>query len=709
MSWLLACSLLLALPSPLQAEADSSAHRLVDVTGDGLLDQLSFAGDGSVSVSVNVGSKTFVPVHQDLPKVSVTDLLVSDLDGDGLLDLYLVSPRDNVALLGDGTGRFRDATKPLGLADAGLGKSAERVDVDGDGLGDLLLHNVGDDVLFWATGPGRYERSTPESAAIDPVAALAETDAELLALMLATVLGEQGGTGGTSVLTVGPGAGGMTLGGRPGIDGPGPTDDKYVNDDGNEVDSADIVDGSLTGADVSTSSGNVTFAGATVTADKAVFGVGSTAAGLWATVGGGKDNTASSTATTVGGGRRNTASYFDATVGGGKDNTASASRATIGGGYYNTASGPYATVGGGSYNTASGPYATVGGGGGLLTFSWAGLPYPYTYMKLTPNVASATGATVGGGGYNRATGAMSTVGGGIGNLVTGKGSTVGGGGGYEFNIPYGGPGGSISFNPNVVWGAYSTVSGGAGNWVYGNFSTIGGGGKPVDGDFYYDANIAYGDYSTVSGGMGNRVGDFSTVGGGRRNTATGKHAAIPGGRDNAATGDFSFAAGRRSKADHDGAFVWGDSFDADKTSSAPDEFNVYASGGARIFSNTTATSGVLLAPGGNSWSAVSDRSVKEHLEPVDTRAVLDAVASLPITTWNYKSQDDAVRHMGPMAQDFHAAFGLGVSDKLIDTIDPDGVALAAIQGLKAEKDEEITRLRAELEALKAQLAELLRR
>ena len=96
------------------------------------------------------------------------------------------------------------------------------------------------------------------------------------------------------MLTVGPGAGGMTLGsGRHQIDGPAPTptippylaailDDKYVNDDGNEVDSADIVDGSLTGADVSTSSGDVTFSGATVTALQGVFGTNPTAKALQA-------------------------------------------------------------------------------------------------------------------------------------------------------------------------------------------------------------------------------------------------------------------------------------------------------------------------------------------------------------------------------------------------------------------------------------------
>ncbi len=62
-----------------------------------------------------------------------------------------------------------------------------------------------------------------------------------------------------------------------------------------------------------------------------------------------------------------------------------------------------------------------------------------------------------------------------------------------------------------------------------------------------------------------------------------------------------------------------------------------------------------------------------------------------------------------MAQDFHAAFGLGVSDKLIDTIDPDGVALAAIQGLHAlveEKDAEIDELRSQLGALTRRVEDL---
>ncbi len=196
----------------------------------------------------------------------------------------------------------------------------------------------------------------------------------------------------------------------------------------------------------------------------------------------------------------------------------------------------------------------------------------------------------------------------------------------------------------------------------------------------------------------------ATVGGGDYNAASGYYATVPGGNGNVAFGNYSFAAGRQAKANHNGTFVWGDSlFNSNgKPSSVPDEFNVYCSGGARFFSNSAATAGVLLAPGGGSWSAVSDRDSKENVEPVDGRAILERLLSMPLSTWNYKAQDDSIRHMGPMAQDFHAAFGLGVSDKLIDTIDPYGVALASIQGLHSllqEKDAEIEALRRQVAAL----------
>jgi Chaperone of endosialidase len=77
----------------------------------------------------------------------------------------------------------------------------------------------------------------------------------------------------------------------------------------------------------------------------------------------------------------------------------------------------------------------------------------------------------------------------------------------------------------------------------------------------------------------------------------------------------------------------------------------------------------------------SDRSLKRDVRPVDTEAVLEKVARMPISTWSYKSDDPRVRHLGPMAQDFHAAFGLGNTDRAYHPIDAHGVALAAIQAL----------------------------
>ena len=78
---------------------------------------------------------------------------------------------------------------------------------------------------------------------------------------------------------------------------------------------------------------------------------------------------------------------------------------------------------------------------------------------------------------------------------------------------------------------------------------------------------------------------------------------------------------------------------------------------------------------------VSDRNLKRDIEPVDEQSVLERVAKMPISTWSYKSDDPSVRHLGPMAQDFHAAFALGNTDRAYDPIDAHGVELAAIKAL----------------------------
>jgi hypothetical protein len=118
--------------------------------------------------------------------------------------------------------------------------------------------------------------------------------------------------------------------------------------------------------------------------------------------------------------------------------------------------------------------------------------------------------------------------------------------------------------------------------------------------------------------------------------------------------------------------------------------NVYASGA--VFSN-----GVDL---------VSDRNAKEGFAVINPQSVLEKVAALPVTEWNYKTTKN-MEHIGPMAQDFHAAFGLnGQDDKHISVVDESGVALAAIQGLNQGLNQMNQKLQAELDRQVAENAKL---
>jgi hypothetical protein len=125
--------------------------------------------------------------------------------------------------------------------------------------------------------------------------------------------------------------------------------------------------------------------------------------------------------------------------------------------------------------------------------------------------------------------------------------------------------------------------------------------------------------------------------------------------------------------------------------------------------NRLHVNGLVQATG---YITTSDRNAKENVQPADTGVILDKLAALPISTWTFK-QEPSGTHIGPMAQDFHAAFGLGNTDAGIMTVDADGVALAAIQALAADgreqrsgfrvQQEQIKSLEAENEALKTRL------
>jgi len=288
-----------------------------------------------------------------------------------------------------------------------------------------------------------------------------------------------------------------------------------------------------------------------------------------------------------------------------------------------------------------------------------GIPGLYTQMnEFSPNII---------GGYS-------------GNLVNVGiiGATIGGGG-YEGY-------------PNSVTNDWGTVSGGydnQANWQ----ATVSGGTQ----------NTASGDSSTIGGGTFNTAsGSDSTIGGGNNNIASGYNSTIPGGQNNRTQGNNSFAAGSNAKANADGCFVWGDDYWGEIVCNDNDRWLARATGGVYFYSDVALSTGVVLYPYAGAWSTTSDRNLKENFTPVDTHQLLENLAQVPITTWNYKGQDDIIRHIGPMAQDFYAAFDVGEDDAHISTIDPDGVALAAIQGLYAENQE----LKAQVEDLEARLSRL---
>jgi Chaperone of endosialidase/Head domain of trimeric autotransporter adhesin len=196
------------------------------------------------------------------------------------------------------------------------------------------------------------------------------------------------------------------------------------------------------------------------------------------------------------------------------------------------------------------------------------------------------------------------------------------------------------------------------------------------------------------------VGSYSTAFG-RNNGASG-NSSFTAGADNAASGavstalgfstvasgNYSTALGYQSLALSEGSFVYGDRSSGSSTiSNGVNSFTVRAAGGYRLFTNSSQNTGVSLSSGGGSWANLSDRNAKDNIASVDSRDIFRRVLNLPISTWNYKGQQ--YRHIGPMAQDFYSIFNVGENDKTITTVDPDGIALAAIQGLNTELNEQL--------------------
>jgi hypothetical protein len=262
----------------------------------------------------------------------------------------------------------------------------------------------------------------------------------------------------------------------------------------------------------------------------------------------------------IGGSSRNVADagVIGAFIGGGgavsfsgtaRTNRIASSFSMIGGGFDNliNTNARAATIGGGQDNMIqSGVNSTIGGGHENV-------------------IQSASTATIAGGDGNTMTNATwSFIGGGFDNLLEGTSSGIASG----------------LFN-NILSQSSGFIGGGAVNRIGG--TTHGGGSTGV-------SNV----HNAIVGGVLNWIAEgaaASFIGGGRNNFISNgvSFATVPGGQDNRAGGDYSFAAGRRAKADHDGAFVWADSQNADFRSTATNQFLIRASGGVGIGTTNPAT------------------------------------------------------------------------------------------------------------------------
>jgi hypothetical protein len=129
---------------------------------------------------------------------------------------------------------------------------------------------------------------------------------------------------------------------------------------------------------------------------------------------------------------------------------------------------------------------------------------------------------------------------------------------------------------------------------------------------------------------------------------------------------------------------------------------IFTNGGRAIDTWT----GAHLTSGG-AWTNASDRNRKKNIVEFSPREALARLRARPIYQWNYIAEGDAIRHVGPMAQDFHAAFGLsGEDDTHIATVDADGVVMASVVAVADETDalrQENARLLKQISDLEARL------
>ena len=466
--------------------------------------------------------------------------------------------------------------------------------------------------------------------------------------------------------------------------------------------------------------------------------------GAYAIIGGGLFNgiysnsiAESGYSSTIGGGYVNSINGNYSLIGGGYLNSIQTSEgsAAISGGYQNTVLSGYSTIGAGQNNTIKdrSDYSTVAGGYNNIVQTNSGhsvISGGYSNTIQT----NCQGVVISGGEYNtvQANSGDAFIGGGHLNTIQSN---------SFFAIILGGSQNNVRSNAalstinggqqnTIMPGAsFSTISGGAGNTnsgsgatVPGGFNNIGGGAASFaagngaqalhDGSFVWADNTG-GNFSSsadnefsvrAAGGvrlvadiqMGLNTADYHHMGIGGGNSEGFLYGAYPTFGDGIHMGYNYYADA--NKVDH----VVNPGGGTSRVSAGYGEI-VLAVGNVNSAPNIVGvdvtTAGVTVA---GTFNAYSDRNAKQDFTSVCSSQILKRVAQLPVSEWSYKS-DPTTRHIGPMAQDFYAAFKVGTDDKHIAPIDEGGVALAAIQGLNQKLEVAIQGLNQQVEDLQGQL------
>jgi hypothetical protein len=363
------------------------------------------------------------------------------------------------------------------------------------------------------------------------------------------------------------------------------------------------------------------------------------------------------------------------------------------------------------HSTATGPYSTAIG--------YQSLAYGSNSLALTGgqtgaagNYSTAIGYTSSTNNYYAVAIGKNAAANGNSSVAIGEGSRTNGDYGIALgNNAHADINGAVALGNGSIAGGVNSVTIGSGQ-SYGGWSTAIGQSASAGGS----ATVAIGYYASSNGTHAIAVGD---------NVSSTGYASLATGYNTTANGNYSTAMGNYvSTSGFDGAFTIGDN----STTTVMNTFiaNGYRArfaGGYRLFTNSAANIGSFLNAGANSWAALSDVRLKENFLPVNGEDFLKKISLMPLTTWNYKTQDvKTFRHYGPMAQDFYKAFGhddLGEigCDTLINQQDFLGVNLIAIQALEkrtASFDDmkkqiiELQKANAKLEAELKKLIEILK-